>query len=118
MAASALETKQVPTAHNSDTASSTTTKGEVPHHGSYEDHPFAEPATAQYWRDRYEVAKYEGRHRFDPNYTWTAEEEKKLVRRLDWRITFWAWIMFISLDLNRKNINRAISDNMLKELGW
>jgi hypothetical protein len=24
--------------------------------------------------------------------------------------------MFISLDLNRKNINRAISDNMLKEL--
>lgn len=25
--------------------------------------------------------------------------------------------MFVSLDLNRKNINRAISDNMLKELG-
>jgi hypothetical protein len=25
--------------------------------------------------------------------------------------------MFISLDLNRKNINRAISDNMLRELG-
>lgn len=25
--------------------------------------------------------------------------------------------MFISLDLNRKNINRAISDNMLKDLG-
>jgi hypothetical protein len=24
--------------------------------------------------------------------------------------------MFISLDLNRKNINRAISDNMLKDL--
>jgi hypothetical protein len=26
-------------------------------------------------------------------------------------------MMFVSLDLNRKNINRAISDNMLKELG-
>jgi hypothetical protein len=25
--------------------------------------------------------------------------------------------MFCSLDLNRKNINRAISDNMLKDLG-
>jgi hypothetical protein len=25
--------------------------------------------------------------------------------------------MFCALDLNRKNINRAISDNMLKELG-
>src|SRR5690242_14855110 len=36
--------------------------------------------------------------------------------QLDWRITLWAWLMFVSLDLNRKNINRAISDNMLKEL--
>jgi hypothetical protein len=26
-------------------------------------------------------------------------------------------MMFVSLDLNRKNINRAISDNMLKDLG-
>jgi hypothetical protein len=25
--------------------------------------------------------------------------------------------MFFSLDLNRKNINRAISDNMLREFG-
>ena len=25
--------------------------------------------------------------------------------------------MFVSLDLNRKNINRAISDNLLNELG-
>jgi hypothetical protein len=38
--------------------------------------------------------------------------------QLDFRIAFWAWVMFISLDLNRKNINRAISDNMLKDLGW
>jgi hypothetical protein len=29
----------------------------------------------------------------------------------------WAWIMFCALDLNRKNINRAISDNMLADLG-
>ncbi|KAF1963214.1 MFS general substrate transporter [Byssothecium circinans] len=79
-------------------------------------HAFSDPVTAQYWRDVYEEAKYEGRHRFDPNYTWTAEEEKKLVRKLDLRITFWAWLMFCALDLNRKNINRAISDNMLKEL--
>jgi hypothetical protein len=25
-------------------------------------------------------------------------------------------MMFVSLDLNRKNINRAISDNMLRDL--
>jgi MFS family permease len=37
--------------------------------------------------------------------------------QLDLRITLWAWVMFCALDLNRKNINRAISDNMLKELG-
>lgn len=116
MATPAIESKQVPVARESDTSSSATSKAERPHHGSYEDHAFSNPATAQYWRDRYEDAKYEGRHRFDPSYTWTAEEEKKLIRRLDFRITFWAWIMFISLDLNRKNINRAISDNMLKEL--
>ncbi|KAF2026888.1 MFS general substrate transporter [Setomelanomma holmii] len=79
-------------------------------------HPFTDAATTQYWRDVYEKAQYEGRHRFDPDFTWTAEEEKKLVRRLDWRITLWGWLMFIALDLNRKNINRAISDNMLKEL--
>lgn len=30
---------------------------------------------------------------------------------------FWAWLMFCALDLNRKNINRAISDDMLPELG-
>jgi len=27
-------------------------------------------------------AKYEGAHRFDPNATWTQEEEKKLVRNV------------------------------------
>lgn len=29
----------------------------------------------------------------------------------------WAWIMFCALDIHRRNINRAISDNMLPELG-
>ncbi|KAF1937931.1 MFS general substrate transporter, partial [Clathrospora elynae] len=71
----------------------------------------------QRWRDVYKTAQYEGRHRFDPNYRWTADEEKRIVRKLDFRIALWAWLMFISLDLNRKNINRAISDNMLNDLG-
>jgi hypothetical protein len=25
----------------------------------------------------------------------------------------WAWVMFCALDIHRKNINRAISDNMV-----
>src|SRR5690242_14855109 len=44
--------------------------------------PFSDPATVQYWRDIYENAQYEGRHRFDPEFTWAQEEEKKLVRQV------------------------------------
>lgn len=117
MAAPLVDQKQVPVTQSADSGSSQISKQERPSHGSYEDHPFSDRVTAQYWREVYEKAEYEGRHRFDPNYTWTAEEERKLVRKLDFRITLWAWMMFVSLDLNRKNINRAISDNMLKELG-
>ena len=46
------------------------------------DHIFKDEATTKYWRNIYESVKYEGRHRFDPNYTWTPEEEKKLVRKV------------------------------------
>ncbi|KAF3037219.1 hypothetical protein E8E12_004771 [Didymella heteroderae] len=117
MAAPPIDQKQLPVSQNADSGSSQLSKQERPSHGSYEDHPFNDRVTAQYWQEVYEKAEYEGRHRFDPDYTWTAEEERKLVRKLDFRITLWAWMMFVSLDLNRKNINRAISDNMLKDLG-
>ncbi|KAJ4372801.1 hypothetical protein N0V86_008167 [Didymella sp. IMI 355093] len=113
MAAPLVDQKQISVSQNADSDSSQLSNPERPSHGSYEDHPFSNPAIAQHWRDVYDKAEYEGRHRFDPEYTWTAEEE----RRLDFRITLWAWMMFVSLDLNRKNINRAISDNMLKDLG-
>ncbi|KAL2264483.1 hypothetical protein VTJ83DRAFT_6993 [Remersonia thermophila] len=86
-------------------------------YGSTDDHIFSDPTTAEYWRGVYEKAGYENRHRFDPHFTWTAEEERKLVRKIDLRIMLWAWIMFCALDLHRKNISRAISDNMLPELG-
>ncbi|KAH7250680.1 major facilitator superfamily domain-containing protein [Fusarium solani] len=97
-----------PTDSGDETASSTV------------EHVFSDPQVADRWRKVYENAKYENRHRFDPNYTWTAEEEKRLVRKIDWRITLWAWVMFCSLDFHRRNINRAISDNMaslLPEIG-
>ncbi|KAJ4315411.1 hypothetical protein N0V94_005980 [Neodidymelliopsis sp. IMI 364377] len=117
MAAPPVDLKQVPVTQSADSDSSRLSNKEPPLHGSYEDHPFSDRVTAQYWREVYEKAEYEGLHRFDPDYTWTAEEERKLVRKLDFRITLWAWMMFVSLDLNRKNINRAISDNMLADLG-
>ncbi|KAF5858480.1 hypothetical protein ETB97_004365 [Aspergillus alliaceus] len=80
-------------------------------------HVFDDPDTAEHWASVYEKAQYEGLHRFDPAFTWTPEEEKKVVRKVDLRIMFWAWLMFCSLDLNRRNINRAITDDMLPELG-
>lgn len=43
---------------------------------------------AEYWRQVYENAKYEGRHRYDPSYKWTAAEEKKLLRKVSQTIHF------------------------------
>lgn len=95
----------------------TNLKDDASNYGSTPDHVFSDPAIAAYWADVYERAGYENRHRFDPSFEWGASEERKLVRKMDLRIVFWAWIMFCSLDLHRKNINRAISDDMLPELG-
>jgi hypothetical protein len=49
-----------------------------PEYGSTADHIFANEQVADYWAEIYEKAQYEGRHRFDPSLTWSAEEEKKL----------------------------------------
>ncbi|KAK4160537.1 major facilitator superfamily domain-containing protein [Cladorrhinum sp. PSN259] len=86
-------------------------------YGSTRDHIFSDPSVAEYWRGVYEKAGYENRHRFQPDLQWTAEEERRVLRKVDWRIMLWAWIMFCALDIHRRNINRAISDNMLKEIG-
>jgi hypothetical protein len=58
-------------------------------YGSTPDHIFSDPSTAEYWRGVYEKAGYENRHRFDPTFTWTAQEERKLVRKIDLRIMLW-----------------------------
>ncbi|KAL4727189.1 hypothetical protein ACLX1H_006090 [Fusarium chlamydosporum] len=81
------------------------------------EHPFTDPEIADRWRKVYEKAQYENRHRFDPSFTWTDHEEKRLLRKIDFRICLWAWVMFLALDFHRRNINRAISDNMLPEVG-
>ncbi|KAL1413584.1 hypothetical protein Q8F55_001358 [Vanrija albida] len=59
---------------------------------------------------------YENKHRWDPRFKWSPAEEKKLVRRLDLRVTFVACICFAALQLDRGNINNALSDGMLKDL--
>jgi hypothetical protein len=52
--------------------------------------PFLDPDVAEHWSTVYEKSRYECRAQFDPAFTWTEEEEKKLVRRLDWRVCLWA----------------------------
>lgn len=76
-----LGDKKVSETHSSDNSSQDTPKS-IPEHGSHENHPFRDEATAAHWLEIYKTANYEGLHRFDPEYTWTAAEEKKLVRKV------------------------------------
>lgn len=56
----------------------------------FKKNPFLDPDVADHWAAVYEKSRYECRHEFDPAFTWSEEEEKKLVRRLDWRVCLWA----------------------------
>jgi hypothetical protein len=59
---------------------------------------------------------WESKHRWDPTATWTKEEEKKLLRKIDLRVAFAACVFFGCLCLDRSNISNALSDNMLNDL--
>lgn len=80
--------------HDPETTGSTTPSEDIPrpseedgraggHLGSTRQHIFSDPATADYWRLKYEKAGYENRHRFDPDVEWSAEEERRLVRKVN-----------------------------------
>ncbi|ANB12645.1 hypothetical protein AWJ20_906 [Sugiyamaella lignohabitans] len=77
---------------------------------------FQDPEIADYYRKLYANSQYEGRHHFDPELEWTAKEEKAILWKLEWRVTLWACIMFIGLQIDRGNLVQATSDNMLKDL--
>ncbi|KAG8530560.1 uncharacterized protein KY384_005063 [Bacidia gigantensis] len=62
------------------------------------------------------IDTYEGRHRYDPKATWTPDEEKALIRKLDFRVCAYVCFMFFALQLDRGNISQALSDNLLKDL--
>lgn len=80
------------------------------------DHVFQDPQALAYYKDLYEKTNYECRHHLDPDITWTPEEEKKILRKNDWYVTFWAFIMFTALNLDRFNLKNAIADNLLHDL--
>jgi hypothetical protein len=55
------------------------------HYGSVEPHVFSSSIRAQHWKSVYENVKYEGRHRFDPSFQWSARSEVLLKKKV---ITF------------------------------
>ncbi|KAL2002756.1 hypothetical protein VTN02DRAFT_6035 [Thermoascus thermophilus] len=63
------------------------------------------------------IPTYEGIHRWDPEFEWTEEEEKKIVRKIDLRVCSFACLTFFALQLDRGNVVQATSDNMLNDLG-
>ncbi|QPG73891.1 hypothetical protein FOA43_001206 [Brettanomyces nanus] len=79
--------------------------------------PFADPKEAERWRAIYESSHYENLKYFDPEFEWTPQEEKRLIRKLDFKVFCWVFIMFCALDLVRRNVTRAIADNFLADLG-
>ncbi|CCH44007.1 putative transporter [Wickerhamomyces ciferrii] len=81
------------------------------------DHIFKDPEIAKYYKEIYEKTNYECKDWFDPNYEWNLKDEKKLLWKLDWKVTFWAYFMLTALDFDRYNIQQALSDNMLDDLG-
>jgi hypothetical protein len=66
-------------------------------YGSYEPHVFSDPVRRQHWQDIYETARYEGRHRFDPELTWSPQSERLLKRKvaLDMRKATQRWFVII-----------------------
>lgn len=67
---------------NTDTSASSLRELSADGYGSTDEHVFSDPIIADRWRKVYEKAQYENRHRFDPSYQWSAEDEKKLIRKV------------------------------------
>ncbi|KAK4032001.1 major facilitator superfamily domain-containing protein [Parachaetomium inaequale] len=111
---SAVDSKDVPA---SDSASAAEGSGSEEEFDDPSKNPFQDPEAAAYWKNIYDNAQYECRHVFDPTLTWTEQEEKRLVRKTDLRICLWACIMFFALQVDRGNLQQALADNMLDDLG-
>ncbi|KAJ5454880.1 uncharacterized protein N7458_005836 [Penicillium daleae] len=59
---------------------------------------------------------YEGRHWWDPDLTWTADEERKVVQKTDFYLLSCICIMFFGLQLDRGNLSNALADDLLTDL--
>jgi sugar phosphate permease len=79
-------------------------------------HVFDDPDVAERYRKVYYENSYEGRDHFDPKFEWTANEERKVLRKTELRVVCVAFFLFFALDIDRGNLSNALSDNFLTEL--
>ncbi|EMG47304.1 hypothetical protein SBY92_002774 [Candida maltosa Xu316] len=79
--------------------------------------PFLDPQVEKYYRGLYEESHYESYSAFDPQFTWSREEETKLTRKLNMRVALTSCLLFCGLSIDRSNLPAALSDNLLKDLG-
>ncbi|KHC56889.1 hypothetical protein MGE_05113 [Candida albicans P75010] len=79
--------------------------------------PFLDPKVEEYYRDLYEDSNYESYRAFDPQFTWSKEEENKVIKKINLRVALTACILFVGLQVDRGNLQQAVSDNLLKDLG-
>jgi hypothetical protein len=81
-----------------------------------ERNPFSDPKVAEFYKDLYESCQYECRGAFDPELEWTPAEERRIVRKLDFRVCAFACFAFFALQCDRGNLSQAVSDNLLNDL--
>ncbi|KAK5098017.1 hypothetical protein LTS08_006772 [Lithohypha guttulata] len=60
---------------------------------------------------------YEGYGHWNPTFEWSAQEESRVVWKIDLYLLTALCFMFFGLQLDRGNLSNALTDNLLKDLG-